>query len=265
MAPLFAEIERFEAKLGLSPGFLEGLVKADDWSQVIKSHAVLEAALGTLVRHSLDERIQPLFDNLPFAGGRTTKLGMVEALDLLPESALQFLRWHSGIRNRLVHDVKHLDLDLSDYVSQMSEGEVNAVGRAIAKVSIDSEDPAWVDLARELLKSAPKQAAFAGVCGVLARCLFRLDEDAYEKARADARGASGPLLLLAVVTLLAMAWLRSSGDNETKSSAPPGEGELLHPPVVPPQPSLSQFSPPPPPPPPPRPHGRPPSSEPGSR
>ncbi len=64
----FADLSGLEQNLNLPSGFLERLVEEDDWSFLIKSHAVVEAALTHLITSRADPSLRPLFLRLPLEG-----------------------------------------------------------------------------------------------------------------------------------------------------------------------------------------------------
>jgi hypothetical protein len=56
--PVLTDVQALEKEFGLYPGFLEGLFKEDDWSFVIKSHAILEAAVAHVLTVSVGELLR---------------------------------------------------------------------------------------------------------------------------------------------------------------------------------------------------------------
>jgi len=112
-----------EAKLGLQQGFFDSLNSDDenDWSFVIKAHALAEAA----VSHLLTEQVQKpelasLFSRLDMSNKATGKAAFVKALGLLGEDERRFISAFSGLRNSLVHDVRNVNFDLLVYVESLN-------------------------------------------------------------------------------------------------------------------------------------------------
>jgi hypothetical protein len=108
----FAENVRLETALGLPTGFIEHLVEEDDWSFVVKAHALLEACATELLVRSSDSRLTPIFKSMQLGGGRASKMEFVRALGLLDDPAISFVRWLGELRNRIVHDVRHVGFSL---------------------------------------------------------------------------------------------------------------------------------------------------------
>ena len=47
------QIEAFEKSLGLTPGFIEQLKTDDDWSFIMKAHALLKGGMAQFLTHHL--------------------------------------------------------------------------------------------------------------------------------------------------------------------------------------------------------------------
>ena len=78
-----------EQKLGLKPGFLESLddENENDWSFVIKVHALIEAAISHLLTEDLCRpELADLFSRLDMSNKATGKAAFVKALNLLEEN-----------------------------------------------------------------------------------------------------------------------------------------------------------------------------------
>lgn len=75
--PMFGVINTLETEIGIASGFFERLLQdGDDWSFVIKLHALAEAALTHLLTAAVGrEELSDLFSSLPMADSRRGKLG----------------------------------------------------------------------------------------------------------------------------------------------------------------------------------------------
>lgn len=81
---LFEVAVQFEKELSLPNNFFLNLLNEDDWSFVIKLHAVLEAATTfLLVRISRNENLETLFSNIELSNKKTGKIAFLEAYNLL--------------------------------------------------------------------------------------------------------------------------------------------------------------------------------------
>ena len=125
---IWAHIDPFETELGLRPGFLRGLrTSADDWSFVIKLHALFEAALA----HCLCEELgrPELASVLAYTELSRDKAGKVEfgkAIGLLTKRERRFLRSLSEMRNMLVHEVRNTGFTFESHVAAMTAPQRSA-------------------------------------------------------------------------------------------------------------------------------------------
>jgi hypothetical protein len=131
-----AEHAKFTAwltdKVGVSEPFFQGLRDDDDWTFIIKLHAMVEAGLNHLLTHHFDnKRLAATFAHLETSDKRTGKIAFVQACDLLPEPSVRFIRALSEVRNLLVHDVRNFGFDLSAYEASMDTNQRKAWGDAI--------------------------------------------------------------------------------------------------------------------------------------
>lgn len=217
LATLFADYSKLEAALDLPSGFLESLSTEDDWSFVVKAHALLEAALTTvLVAHS-DPRLTDTFRKLQM-GGRTGKVSVAQALELLDQPCVQFLTQFSELRNRLLHDVRHVTFPFHDHVSRMTQHELRSHARTIGGVFEVPEKAIEEAEAAEMLQAYPKEAFVFGVSAILGRVLFQLHPE--ERESAAKRGL--PLLvIIGVVGIFeAVRAKRGSADGSPASPGP---------------------------------------------
>ena len=116
-----------EKQLGLPTGFFVRLHDEDDWSFVIKLHALMEAAVTYLLaEHFGDQRLGKFFDRLEMSNPRVGKLALLNELDLLPSEARTFLQKLSELRNNRVHDIREVGFDLERYILSLPSGKVKA-------------------------------------------------------------------------------------------------------------------------------------------
>lgn len=117
--PLDVLVPLLETKLGISPGFFQSLdsESENDWSFIIKVHALIEAAISHLLtEHLRKPELADLFSRLDISNKVTGKAAFVKALGLLGEPERRFISSMSELRNKLVHDVRNVNFDLSEYV-----------------------------------------------------------------------------------------------------------------------------------------------------
>jgi hypothetical protein len=169
----------------LSAGFLEQLQLEDDWSFVVKIHALVEAA----VTHALVARTglttaEDFFANLELSGSRVGKLVLTKALDLLRSDERRFVHSLSELRNFFVHDVKNVGVDLKQYFGALSKDKRKHLAVAFCYVNLDKLDSEVTDdeaIAR--LNDEPKRAIWSTAVFIVA--VLQLQA---ETARAERQG-----------------------------------------------------------------------------
>ena len=95
--------------IGIANSFFDGLLKSgDDWTFVIKVHALLETALTHLLVSELErQELTEIFANIEMSNARTGKVAFAKELGLLGVVGRRFVRKFSELRNDLVHDVRN--------------------------------------------------------------------------------------------------------------------------------------------------------------
>ena len=115
-------VRLIESEVGVPPGFLGRLRKEDDWSFIIKIHALLEAAVSHLLCKTLGrDELADVFSFTELSGRRAGKMAFVKSLDLLKKPDRRFVSSLSELRNMLVHNVQNAHFDLKRHVSGFSE------------------------------------------------------------------------------------------------------------------------------------------------
>jgi hypothetical protein len=120
-----------EEEVGLSPGFLNRLWHEDDWSFVIKAHALLEAAIAHYIADGIRRPgIDDFVAKMPI-GGRVSKRELGVVLGVLTNQQGTFVDAISKIRNRLAHNPRNAGLTLSDYVANLGQQERSQLASAL--------------------------------------------------------------------------------------------------------------------------------------
>jgi hypothetical protein len=121
--PLFMGVDSFENKLGLKKGIFDKLQKEDDWSFVIKLHALFEAiCTQLLVFHLGEDKLSELFTKLELSNKSIGKLVFLKHLELIGKDDRKFIYSLSELRNQLVHNVANCEFSLKEMVSKFSPG-----------------------------------------------------------------------------------------------------------------------------------------------
>lgn len=124
-------VSDLETELGLPGGFFNNLVHQDDWSFVIKLHALFESALAYVVGHKLGKEVAEIIGRLEMNGGKG-KVAFARALNIVTDEEVRFLRLLSTLRNQCAHGVRQtVEFSLPRYVAGQSRDERKNFLRAI--------------------------------------------------------------------------------------------------------------------------------------
>ena len=110
-------VRQLEENLQLPVGFFESLVQEDDWSFIIKLHALMEAAVTHLLVEAIARpSLQDIFSRIDMSNKQTGKLAFADKLELLGKDVRRFIRTLSELRNEFVHDVSNVNVDLVAFI-----------------------------------------------------------------------------------------------------------------------------------------------------
>lgn len=166
-----------EQKLGLEPGFFESLDGDDesDWSFIIKVHALIEAAISHLLTEHLGRpELNDVLSRLDMSNKTTGKAGFIEALGLLEKPERRFISSLSELRNKLVHDVRNVNFDLTEHVENMERKEQDAFLKNFNLLSSDVTDDV-----RNLFRFDPRQALWYASMAFLGSVYLKLKPSTY--------------------------------------------------------------------------------------
>ena len=125
--------------------FLLDLLKDNDWSMIIKSHALIESLITELIiSKTEEEKIKPLIERLPLSDEQIGKLKIIKDYELLSKEQISFIKRFSSLRNNLVHNFENIDFDLKHYVSSMDKNQKSAWGKAITWFTTDEDHQYWI-------------------------------------------------------------------------------------------------------------------------
>jgi len=113
---LVESLEHLEQSLGLPAGFCFKLQSEDDWSFVVKLHALIECAVAEQITHAFERKeLSDIFSRIELSNSKTGKVAFLKALCLLPSQHIQFIRNLSELRNDLAHKVQNIGVDLTEF------------------------------------------------------------------------------------------------------------------------------------------------------
>ena len=122
-------ILELERKIGVPENFFRDLNDIDDWTFVIKLHALFEAACAHLLLYHLREpELASIVTRLELNGTRRLGRSLSWAkLKLVAATNRRFISTLSELRNGLVHDVRNHQFSLPDMLSRMDAKEVQTM------------------------------------------------------------------------------------------------------------------------------------------
>ena len=178
-----AGIAELEQRIGVAPGFFDGLVQEDDWSFVIKLHALLEAACTHfLLVHFKEPALGDVLARLELSNKTTGKVAFLAALELVAKPSRRYISALSELRNSLVHDVRQSRFRLSEWVASLDPAQVKSFAVAFSpyetklremqalpmlKVDLSLPAQATVEAVVARAREHPKQHIWLGAHNVL--------------------------------------------------------------------------------------------------
>ena len=112
-------------KLCLPIDFFKKLLEEDDWSFIIKLHALIEAACTDLLLHHLDEpNLKNIISRLELSNRTSGKLAFIKELDLLGATSRRYISALSEWRNNFVHNVQNCSASLDKIIIAMDRNEI---------------------------------------------------------------------------------------------------------------------------------------------
>lgn len=112
-------VESMEAELGLKKGFYWDLYKKDDdWSFIIKLHALVETAVSLLLSIRAEDAVLHTLLNLNLHG-RVSKMRLLNDFFPAVSEIKGYIQGLSELRNQFVHDVTKTNILLKEYVQSL--------------------------------------------------------------------------------------------------------------------------------------------------
>ncbi|QQS45229.1 MAG: hypothetical protein IPM66_14865 [Acidobacteriota bacterium] len=189
--PQLAVINELEKDLGVPPKFFQELLKEDDWSFIIKLHSLMEAAITQLLISVFDKpSLRDTISRLELSNFHTGKLAFVKNMELMPKDMQTFIQKLSELRNKMVHNVNNVGVNLEDYFSTMSEADRKGWYKAFkwgykdenqVKIKIDDDTVDLHALVKALaiiiLEHSHKTAIWLGSIIILHRIHHQVSKD----------------------------------------------------------------------------------------
>lgn len=112
--------------------FMLSLLHTDDWSMIIKSHALIEMIVTELIIAQTEEaKLKPFIERLPLSDNQTGKLKIVKDYNLLTNEQCAFIKKLSELRNLIVHKFENVNFNLKNHVDSFDTNQKKSWGKAI--------------------------------------------------------------------------------------------------------------------------------------
>ncbi|MGG6463221.1 hypothetical protein [Solilutibacter silvestris] len=169
MKTISQAVRDIEERTGVPEGFFDNLKSEDDWSFIIKSHALIEASCSQLLTEKFENReLLDVFSRLELGDKQSGKIAFIKSLELLESPERRFISSLSELRNMLVHNVRFTNFDISTYVhgldKQQKKSFVQNFGYAYLP---EKEDEDYESDFQTIIKK-PKETIWKGLKLVLA-------------------------------------------------------------------------------------------------
>ena len=133
------DIQKIEELFKLPSGFIKNLDNENDWSYVIKTHALFEALFTQLLVEELNKpALRSNIYKLPM-NGRTSKMSFLLSLNSFEEvhqkTFKKFIQNLSELRNLIVHHAENLNFKFQQYYLGLSLKEKREFKNGICYLS----------------------------------------------------------------------------------------------------------------------------------
>ncbi|MCK4295869.1 MAG: hypothetical protein KAX28_04335 [Candidatus Marinimicrobia bacterium] len=116
-----------QSKIGLPDDFFKNLLNEDDWSFIIKLHALIESIVTSLiVFHFNEPNIKSVISRLEMSNRTTGKLAFLKATGLLGANNLKYIYALSELRNKFVHSIESCSISLPDWISKFDSNQMKS-------------------------------------------------------------------------------------------------------------------------------------------
>jgi hypothetical protein len=175
-------IAELEQGIGLNKGFFISLLNEDDWSFIIKLHALYEAAISSLITEKIGQSELNDFIAKLELGGPKGKMALAQKLGLLDREEIAFIQKLSEIRNDLVHYVGNTNIKLESYLAEKNDKYFKTLGYSY-KEMIDIDGISVNSIV--FIKENPKIAIWQNSLNVLAiiSCLIATENSKQESRK----------------------------------------------------------------------------------
>lgn len=177
MEELNEAIAKLESELALSPGFFDGLRAEDDWSFIIKCHALMETACSVLLTAYFNNpKYEDIFSRIEMSDTKKGKVAFLRTAGLVVPEEVRFIIALSELRNKLVHNIRGIAFKFSDHVSALDANQKQSFAKNFGYAHLESNDEGKLVLKDcTPILSDPKAAIFYGIRLILGIIMLQVE------------------------------------------------------------------------------------------
>ena len=176
MNKIDSAVRDIETRIGVRAGFFDELKAEDDWSFIIKSHALIEAACAELLTEYVGSRelLDP-FSRLELSNKKSGKIAFLKSLGLLDDDERRFVSSLSELRNILVHNVSNVAFDLAAHIESLDKKQRRSFAKSFGYAFLSEE--AHPDFSGDIddVLNHPKDTLWRGLKFMLAIISLQID------------------------------------------------------------------------------------------
>ena len=166
-------VNLFEDSVSLPKGFFNDLPSQDDWSFIIKIHALLETLVTQAICSAVGKtELQGILGKLAFANSSTGKMAFARELGLLDSTQLNYLVVLTKIRNAYVHDISSIGYSLNTVIDNLNESERLNICKAATPIWEDDDKKAYL----LFLRTLPKRILWMCALGVISNTMIEKEK-----------------------------------------------------------------------------------------
>ncbi len=154
--------------------FMFSLLEGDDWSMIIKSHALVESLVTELIVSITEEPVlKSTIERLPLSDEQIGKIKIAKDYELLTSSQRTFIKKISELRNNLVHKFENIDFNLSEYITTLDKNQKKSWQKIFTWYEKDKEkNDSW----SEATLNNPKLAIWLSIYMFVSLTVVKINE-----------------------------------------------------------------------------------------
>lgn len=167
-------VEEISAELKLKLDFLLSIGNDNDWSFIIKSHALIESVITELIISRIEEiEIKPIIERMPLHDDQVSKMRIVKIYGLMTDDQIKFVKKLSEIRNDIVHKFDNIDFTFTNYISQLDKNQRKSWTKLINWYDIEEKNKVKM---QDLSLSQPSIAVWISLIQLVSLMVINIKE-----------------------------------------------------------------------------------------